>query len=85
MEVILVDEVLTPDSSRFWPVDGYVEGKSQSSFDKQYLRDWLAGSGFVKGLEKGPDGQGWTIDSNVVSETQRRYEEALKRLTEVTP
>ncbi|CAG8679646.1 4540_t:CDS:2, partial [Acaulospora colombiana] len=82
MEVILVDEVLTPDSSRFWPVDGYTEGKSQASFDKQYLRDWLTKVGFVKGLEKGPNGQGWTIDTNVVSETQRRYEEALNRLTD---
>ena len=41
MDIILVDEVLTPDSSRFWPADEYSEGKSQASYDKQYLRDWL--------------------------------------------
>ena len=45
-EVILIDEVLTPDSSRFWPADRYEPGGSQPSFDKQYVRDWLDGSGW---------------------------------------
>jgi len=53
-EVILVDEVLTPDSSCYWPLDKYEPGKSQPSFDKQYVRDWLVSQGYRKGLEKGP-------------------------------
>ena len=47
-EVTLVDEVLTPDSSRFWPADTYAPGKSQPSFDKQFVRDWLEASGWDK-------------------------------------
>lgn len=82
MDVILVDEVLTPDSSRFWPAEEYSEGKTPASYDKQYLRDWLVQAGFVKGLEKGPDGQGWTIAPEVVEGTRMRYEEALERLTD---
>ncbi|MDQ3591466.1 MAG: phosphoribosylaminoimidazolesuccinocarboxamide synthase, partial [Actinomycetota bacterium] len=46
--IVLGDEVLTPDSSRFWPADGYEPGRSQPSFDKQYVRDWAAGSGWDK-------------------------------------
>lgn len=84
-DVILIDEVLTPDSSRFWPAEDYAEGKSQSSFDKQYLRDWLVKSGFSKGLEAGLEGKGWTIDPDVVEGTKRRYEEALERLTGNSP
>ena len=44
----LVDEVLTPDSSRFWPADDYAAGRGQASFDKQFVRDWLEGSGWDK-------------------------------------
>ena len=47
-ELILIDEVLTPDSSRFWPAEGYKAGQSQPSFDKQYLRDWLSGQPWDK-------------------------------------
>ena len=47
-ELILIDEVLTPDSSRFWPVDGYAPGRAQPSYDKQYVRDWLVASGWDK-------------------------------------
>ncbi|HMJ03222.1 MAG TPA: phosphoribosylaminoimidazolesuccinocarboxamide synthase, partial [Conexibacter sp.] len=47
-EVVLGDEVLTPDSSRFWPADSYEPGKGQPSFDKQYVRDWAAGTGWDK-------------------------------------
>ncbi|KAJ3823882.1 phosphoribosylaminoimidazole-succinocarboxamide synthase [Lentinula raphanica] len=82
--LILVDELLTPDSSRYWPLEGYEVGKSQPSFDKQYLRDWLVEAGFRKGLEsgrEGEEGQGWTIEDSVVEGTQKRYEEAVKLLT----
>ncbi|KAG9039566.1 Bifunctional purine biosynthetic protein ade1 [Tulasnella sp. JGI-2019a] len=79
-ELILIDEVLTPDSSRYWPLDGYQEGKPQPSFDKQYLRDWLIGKGFKKGLEGGLDGMGWTIEEQVVDGTRQRYEEVLQRI-----
>ncbi|KAI0247104.1 phosphoribosylaminoimidazole-succinocarboxamide synthase [Lactifluus subvellereus] len=72
-ELILIDEALTPDSSRYWPQDGYGPGRSQPSFDKQYLRDWLTSQGFRKGLEGGPDGQGWTMSDEVVQGTQERY------------
>ena len=72
-ELILIDEALTPDSSRYWPVEGYTPGRSQPSFDKQYLRDWLTSQGFRKGLEDGPDGVGWTMSEEVVRETRNRY------------
>lgn len=81
-EVILADEVLTPDSSRFWPQEKYARGGPQPSFDKQYLRDWLTSSGFKKGLEAGLEGSGgWTIADEVVRGTRERYEEAWKRLS----
>ncbi|KAI8985776.1 SAICAR synthetase [Trametes punicea] len=83
-ELILVDELLTPDSSRYWPATSYAPGGPQPSFDKQYLRDWLTKVGFRKGLESGPEGkqgQGWIMDENVVAETRKRYLEALQMLT----
>ncbi|KAN0138213.1 phosphoribosylaminoimidazole-succinocarboxamide synthase [Lactarius tabidus] len=72
-ELILIDEALTPDSSRYWPLEGYAPGRSQPSFDKQYLRDWLTSQGFRKGLEDGPDGVGWTMSEEVVRGTRERY------------
>jgi phosphoribosylaminoimidazole-succinocarboxamide synthase len=72
-ELILIDEALTPDSSRYWPLEGYTSGRSQPSFDKQYLRDWLTSQGFRKGLEDGPDGQGWRMTEEVVQGTRERY------------
>ncbi|KAI0282061.1 phosphoribosylaminoimidazole-succinocarboxamide synthase [Russula brevipes] len=72
-ELILIDEALTPDSSRYWPQEGYAPGRGQPSFDKQYLRDWLTSQGFRKGLENGPDGQGWTMSEEVVQGTRERY------------
>uniref|UniRef100_D8Q108 Phosphoribosylaminoimidazole-succinocarboxamide synthase n=1 Tax=Schizophyllum commune (strain H4-8 / FGSC 9210) TaxID=578458 RepID=D8Q108_SCHCM len=84
-ELILVDELLTPDSSRYWPADSYNPGGPQPSFDKQYLRDWLVSKGFEKGLESGPpgqEGQGWTIDEDVVEGTKKRYEEVVRLLVE---
>lgn len=73
--LVLADEVLTPDSSRFWPVDGYVIGQPQKSYDKQYLRDWLKGRGWGKTLPP-PE-----IPTDVISVTSRKYIEAYERLT----
>ncbi|MGH2819343.1 MAG: phosphoribosylaminoimidazolesuccinocarboxamide synthase [Actinomycetota bacterium] len=74
-EVILIDEVLTPDSSRFWPADEYAPGGSQPSFDKQYVRDWLDSSGWDRNPPP-PD-----LPPEVVSATRRRYVEAYERIT----
>jgi phosphoribosylaminoimidazole-succinocarboxamide synthase len=79
-ELVLIDEVLTPDSSRYWPSVGYVAGGPQPSFDKQFLRDWLVEQGFKKGLEKGKDGNGWTIDEQVVEGTRERYQQVVDLL-----
>lgn len=74
-ELILIDEVLTPDSSRFWPADGYKAGRSQNSFDKQFVRDWLVGIGW----DKKPPAP--ALPENVVAKTAEKYNEALVRLT----
>ncbi|KAI0260087.1 phosphoribosylaminoimidazole-succinocarboxamide synthase [Gloeopeniophorella convolvens] len=79
-QLILIDEALTPDSSRYWPQEGYAPGRSQPSFDKQYLRDWLTSQGFRKGLEEGPDGKGWTMSDEVVQGTHERYLSARDKL-----
>lgn len=82
--LILIDELLTPDSSRYWPLSKYTPGGAQPSFDKQYLRDWLVSTGFKKGLESGPEGeegQGWIIEESVVNGTRDRYKEAVDLLT----
>ena len=73
-EVVLVDEVLTPDSSRFWPKKGYEVGKSQESFDKQFLRDFLVQNG-LKGKE------GVMMPDYVVELTSQKYKEAFAILT----
>lgn len=73
-EVVLVDEVLTPDSSRFWPKEKYEVGKGQESFDKQFLRDWLVREGL-----KGKDGV--EMPEDVVKETVKKYQEAFEKLT----
>ncbi|KAF9049507.1 phosphoribosylaminoimidazole-succinocarboxamide synthase [Hymenopellis radicata] len=81
--LILIDELLTPDSSRYWPLEGYKVGAAQPSFDKQYLRDWLVSSGFRKGLEGGKvDGEGWTITDDVVQGTQQRYTDVVNMLVQ---
>ena len=74
-EVVLGDEVLTPDSSRYWPADDYEPGRGQASFDKQYVRDWL-------------DEQGWdhsppapSLPAEVIEGTQAKYLEAYERIT----
>ena len=77
--LVLADEVLTPDSSRYWPADSYVEGEVQPSFDKQYVRDWLtsAASGWDKSSETTPP----ALPDDVVSATRLRYIEAYERLS----
>ncbi|MCJ1255046.1 Bifunctional purine biosynthetic protein ade1 [Lignoscripta atroalba] len=72
-EVVLVDEVLTPDSSRFWPVSSYKIGQSQASFDKQYLRDWLTEQG-LKGK------QDVEMPEDIVRNTGCKYREAFEKL-----
>ena len=74
-DLILIDELLTPDSSRFWDAEGYGPGKSQPNFDKQFVRDWL-------------DAQGWNheppappLPADVAERTTQRYREAYRRLT----
>jgi phosphoribosylaminoimidazole-succinocarboxamide synthase len=74
-EVVLADEVLTPDSSRFWPADDYEPGRSQASFDKQYVRDWLDQSGWD---HKPPAPE---LPDEVVLRTRAKYVEAYERIT----
>jgi phosphoribosylaminoimidazole-succinocarboxamide synthase len=74
-EVILIDEVLTPDSSRFWPKDQYKPGGSPPSFDKQFVRDWLLTTGWDK---NSPAPQ---VPADVVAKTREKYLEAYERLT----
>jgi phosphoribosylaminoimidazole-succinocarboxamide synthase len=74
-EVILIDEVLTPDSSRFWPADGYAPGKSQPSFDKQFVRDYLESLKWNKQPPPPP------LPSEVVEKTAEKYRGAYRLLT----
>jgi phosphoribosylaminoimidazole-succinocarboxamide synthase len=74
-DLILIDEVLTPDSSRFWPVDGYRPGVAQPSFDKQFVRDWLDASGWDH--EPPPPG----LPGEVIDRTAMKYLEAYERVT----
>jgi phosphoribosylaminoimidazole-succinocarboxamide synthase len=78
--LVLMDEVLTPDSSRFWPVEGYVEGSNPPSYDKQFVRDWLE--------QVQIDGKPWNktppaprVPADVIAKTAAKYQEALERLT----
>jgi phosphoribosylaminoimidazole-succinocarboxamide synthase len=73
--VILIDEVLTPDSSRFWPADQYQPGRGQPSFDKQFVRDWLETTGWNK------DSPPPELPEDVVAKTRAKYVEAYERLT----
>jgi phosphoribosylaminoimidazole-succinocarboxamide synthase len=72
--IVLGDEVMTPDSSRFWPADAYEPGRSQPSFDKQYVRDWASGSGW----DKSPPAP--ELPPEVVEGTRERYVEAYERI-----
>jgi phosphoribosylaminoimidazole-succinocarboxamide synthase len=72
--LVLADEVCTPDSSRFWPLEGYAPGRSQPSFDKQYVRDWASGTGWDKSPPAPP------IPDDVVAATRERYVRAYELL-----
>jgi phosphoribosylaminoimidazole-succinocarboxamide synthase len=74
-ELVLGDEVCTPDSSRFWPAEGYAPGRSQPSFDKQYVRDWASGTGWDKTPPAPP------IPEDVVAATRERYVRAYELLS----
>ncbi len=74
-KLILIDEVLTPDSSRFWPVDEYKPGQGQPSFDKQYLRDYLSSLDWDKTPPAPP------LPSEIITRTKERYDEAVRRIT----
>ena len=76
--IILIDEVLTPDSSRFWPADQYSPGGAQPSFDKQFVRDWLETTSWDKNSPPPP------LPDEVVLKTRDKYIEAFERLTGVT-
>jgi phosphoribosylaminoimidazole-succinocarboxamide synthase len=73
--IVLGDEVLTPDSSRFWPADGYEPGHGQPSFDKQYVRDWASGSGW----DKTPPAP--ALPDDVIARTRELYVDAYERIT----
>jgi len=75
-KIILVDEILTPDSSRFWPADLYKPGKSQPSFDKQYVRDYLSSTGWDKNSDP-PH-----LPDDIINETQKKYQEAYEKITD---
>ena len=79
--MVLMDEVMTPDSSRFWPLEDYAEGSNPPSYDKQFVRDWLE--------QVRIDGQPWNkrapapaLPADVAEATAARYQEALQRLTQ---
>ena len=74
-ELMLIDELLTPDSSRFWPVEGYLPGISPPSFDKQYVRDYLLSLDW----DQRPPGP--SLPAEIVEKTKEKYAEALRRLT----
>jgi phosphoribosylaminoimidazole-succinocarboxamide synthase len=74
-ELAVIDELVTPDSSRFWDASTYEAGRDQPSFDKQFVRDWLISVGW----DKSPPGP--ELPSDVIAGTGRRYHEAFKRLT----
>jgi phosphoribosylaminoimidazole-succinocarboxamide synthase len=75
-ELLLIDEVLTPDSSRFWPADQYAPGRSQASFDKQFVRDWLSATTWDKNSTPP------ALPDDVVAKTRQTYIEAYERLTD---
>lgn len=76
-ELVLIDEVLTPDSSRFWPADQYQPGRSQPSFDKQFVRDWLNTTDWDKNSPPP------SLPEEIIMKTREKYIEALARLTGV--
>ncbi len=75
-KILLIDEVLTPDSSRYWPADEYVPGGSQSSFDKQFVRDWLESTAWDKNSPPP------VLPADVIERTRSKYIEVFERLTD---
>jgi phosphoribosylaminoimidazole-succinocarboxamide synthase len=73
-ELVIADEILTPDSSRFWPLDTYEIGRGQESFDKQYLRDWLSANGYA---DKAPE----SLPQEVIDITKAKYLECFEKIT----
>jgi phosphoribosylaminoimidazole-succinocarboxamide synthase len=73
--LLLIDEVLTPDSSRFWPADQYAPGRGQPSFDKQFVRDWLSATPWDKNSPPP------SLPDEIVQKTRQKYVEAYERLT----
>ena len=74
-ELILIDEVLTPDSSRFWLADQYQAGRAQASFDKQFVRDWLETTSWDKNSQP-PE-----LPESIVAQTREKYVDGFERLT----
>ena len=77
--VLLADEVLTPDSSRFWPAEGWQPGRTQPSYDKQFVRDWLTSE--ASGWDRSSDAPPPPLPDDVVEQTRAKYIEAYERLT----
>jgi phosphoribosylaminoimidazole-succinocarboxamide synthase len=77
-EILLIDEVLTPDSSRFWPADDYEVGREQDSFDKQYVRNWLQELVDAGTWDKTPPGP--VLPDEIVANTLAKYKDATARL-----
>ncbi|WP_326567063.1 phosphoribosylaminoimidazolesuccinocarboxamide synthase [Amycolatopsis rhabdoformis] len=77
--LVLADEVLTPDSSRYWPADGYTPGQTQPSFDKQFVRNWLTGPD--SGWDRASNTQPPPLPADVVAATRARYVEAYERIS----
>jgi len=77
--LVLADEVLTPDSSRYWPADGYEAGKVQPSFDKQFVRNWLTGP--ESGWDRASDTPPPPLPAEIVEATRERYIEAYERIS----
>lgn len=73
-EVVLIDEALTPDSSRFWPQEGYQEGRVQPSYDKQFVRDWLKANWDMQGEPP-------HLPAQIIEGTSKRYKEAFEKIT----
>ena len=74
-ELILIDEVMTPDSSRFWPADQYEPGRNQPSFDKQFVREWLDSTTWDKNSQP-PE-----LPAEIVAKTREKYIDAFERLS----
>ena len=78
--LVLMDEVLTPDSSRYWPAQSYAEGSNPPSYDKQFLRDWLE-TATVDGKPWGKTAPAPALPAEVIANTSAKYQEAFTRLT----